>query len=147
MRARGARVTSKAELSSAGSIPGPAPDRMSAMSAPSDPADLPARPRRAAHDVGGLPAGPIDRAEHEPNFWEWRVDALVRLLFEAGVLGDFAELRRAIEDLGPDVYERLSYYERWAAASAALCVEKGVVTQAELDARVARVRERFEGAS
>ena len=102
------------------------------------------RPQRATHDLGGLPAGPIDQAEHVLDFWEWRVDAMIRLLFKAGVMSDFAELRRAIEDLAPDVYESLSYYERWAAGAAALCLEKGVVSKVELDARVADVRQRFE---
>lgn len=94
------------------------------------------RPRRCTHDVGGLPAGPIDRAEHELTLWEWRVDAMVRLLFAADVLVDFAELRRAIEDLPGDDYDELSYYERWSRATAALLVEKGVLTRAEIDARI-----------
>ncbi len=35
---------------------------------------------RGYHDIGGLPGGPIDREEHEPTFWEQRVDALHTLL-------------------------------------------------------------------
>ncbi len=92
------------------------------------------------HDMGGLEGGPIDRGEHRITFWEWRVDAMVRLLFKAGVLVDFAELRRAIETLGPEAYDGLGYYERWTAAVAKLMVEKGVVSQAELDARVAALK-------
>jgi len=102
--------------------------------------------RAKPHDLGGLPGGPVDRSEHPLNFWEWRVDAMVRLLFQAGVLNDFAELRRAIEDLGPKVYEELSYYERWAAAVATLVVEKGVVGQDELEARIAAVKARQRAA-
>ena len=94
------------------------------------------------HDIGGLDEGPIDRAEHELTFWEWRVDAMVRLLFKAGVLNDFAELRRAIENLGTHAYEALSYYERWTAAVADLLAEKGVVTQDELAARMVEIRRR-----
>ena len=94
------------------------------------------------HDIGGLDEGPIDRAEHELTFWEWRVDAMVRLLFKAGVLTDFAELRRAIENLGPHAYDALSYYERWTAAVADLLAEKGVVTKDELAARMVDVRRR-----
>ena len=95
---------------------------------------------RGPHDMGGQEAGPVDRSEHANSFWEWRVDAMVRLLFEAGVLVDFAELRRAIEDLGPEAYDELSYYERWAAAVATLAVEKGVIGQDELDARIAALQ-------
>lgn len=35
---------------------------------------------RGVHDLGGLPAGPIDRSEHERTFLERRVDAMMRLL-------------------------------------------------------------------
>ena len=94
------------------------------------------RPQRCVHDVGGLPDGPIDRSEHELTFWEWRIDAMIRLMFKAGILVDFAELRRAIEDMPADTYGELSYYERWSKAAAALLVEKGVLSQAEIDARV-----------
>ena len=101
---------------------------------------------RGPHDLGGLPGGPVERAEHELAFWEWRVDAMVRLLFKSGTLVDFAELRRAIEDMGPEAYNELSYYERWAGAVATLLVEKGVLSQAEIDARMAAIRERLEAA-
>lgn len=102
--------------------------------------------QRKPHDLGGLPAGPIDRNEHALNFWEWRVDALVRLLFARGLLTDFAELRRAIEDMAPDAYNSLSYYERWAGAVATLLVEKGVLSQQELDDRIAAIKARPPGA-
>lgn len=35
---------------------------------------------RGVHDLGDLPAGPIDRSEHERSFFEQRVDAMMRLL-------------------------------------------------------------------
>ena len=94
------------------------------------------RPQRCVHDVGGLPHGPIDRTEHELTFREWRVDAMVRLLMAAGVIVDFAELRRAIEDFSQGDYDELGYYERWSRAVAVLLVEKGLLTQEEIDARV-----------
>lgn len=97
---------------------------------------------RNSHDIGGLPAGPVDQSEHVLTFWEWRVDAMVRLLFKAGIFIDFAELRRAVEDLGPKVYDELSYYERWAAAVAAIVVEKGVLTREELDQRIGAIKAR-----
>jgi len=49
-------------------------------------------------------------------------------------------LRRGIESLGPDVYEKLSYYERWAASAALNAIEQGLVTQVELDARIEAMR-------
>ena len=65
---------------------------------------------------------------------------MVRLLLKAGLIVDFAELRRAIETLGPEAYDGLSYYERWTAAVATLMVEKGVVSQDQLDAKIAALK-------
>ena len=35
---------------------------------------------RGYHDVGGLPLGSIDRAQHDYALWEKRVDAMLVLL-------------------------------------------------------------------
>eukprot|EP00008_Paramoeba_atlantica_P012089 CAMPEP_0201492716 /NCGR_PEP_ID=MMETSP0151_2-20130828/34459_1 /ASSEMBLY_ACC=CAM_ASM_000257 /TAXON_ID=200890 /ORGANISM="Paramoeba atlantica, Strain 621/1 / CCAP 1560/9" /LENGTH=474 /DNA_ID=CAMNT_0047879699 /DNA_START=37 /DNA_END=1461 /DNA_ORIENTATION=- len=43
------------------------------------------------------------------------------------------ELRRAIESLHHSTYVAASYYEKWAASFAINLVEKGIVTQAEID--------------
>ncbi len=106
-----------------------------------------AESKRPPHDLGGLPGGPIDTDEHEPTFWEQRIDALLVLLGDnKRRIIDTAELRRGIESLGPQAYDTLSYYERWTASIAAVLVEKGVVTQGELDRRAAEIRARREGA-
>ena len=103
--------------------------------------------KRPPHDLGGLPGGPIDTHEHDPTFWEQRVDALMTLLGDKKrKLLDTAELRRGIESLGPEAYSSLSYYERWAASVAAIAVEKGVVTQEELDRRIEEIKARSKGA-
>ena len=106
----------------------------------------PSPPERHAHDLGGLPGSPIDRHEHAPTFWDRRADAMVTLLYRKGVLGDLAELRRGIEALAPDAYNTLGYYERWIGSMARLMVDKGIVGQDELDARVANVAARTEEA-
>jgi hypothetical protein len=98
------------------------------------------------HDVGGLEAGPVDLAEHDTAWWEWQIDAMIRLALQKGLITDFAELRDGIERLTPEDYERCSYYERWARSLASALVDKGVVDQAELDARVAAIRARQEAA-
>ena len=55
---------------------------------------------RRHHDMGGLPAGPVDQDQHDKSPWEKRVDALMRLLSdEQRRLLRVDELRRAIEDL------------------------------------------------
>lgn len=98
---------------------------------------------RRHHDMGGLAAGPIDQHEHDKAPWEKRVDALMRLLADQERrLIRVDELRRAIEDLGADIYDRSSYYERWMAAITELLLEKRVITVAELGERMAAVEAR-----
>jgi hypothetical protein len=101
---------------------------------------------RAHHDLGGRPAGPIDRAEREVEPWEKRVDAMFRLLSERGILG-VDEHRRAIEGLGAEAYDRLGYYERWITAMTNLLLEKGVLTSDELGRKLEQVRTRSGAAS
>lgn len=97
------------------------------------------------HDLGGRPAGPVDRSEHESAFWEKRVDAIMMLLTgKERRLMTVDELRRGIESLAPDAYDKLSYYERWIASIAGILVEKGVLTKAELDARIATLQTKQE---
>lgn len=67
---------------------------------------------------------------------------MIRLAMKAGLFTDFAELRDGIERLTPDDYERCTYYERWAKSLAYTLLDKGVVTQAQLDERVAAIRQR-----
>ena len=100
---------------------------------------------RRHHDMGGLDAGPVERAEHDYAPWEKRVDAILRLLSspKRGIL-QVDELRRGIEDLGPGAYDELSYYERWIAAIANLLIEKGVISIDELGRRMAEVDARHE---
>lgn len=96
---------------------------------------------RRVHDMGGLPAGPIDRAEHTLEPWEKQIDAIVRLLVGNGTI-TLDELRRAIEELGDGAYDRMSYFERWIAAVANLLLEKRIVTARELGVAIERARRR-----
>jgi len=97
--------------------------------------DLQAPAVRMSHDVGGLPAGTIDRSEHDMAAWESSIDATVRCLIEyCGARVD--ELRRSIEALSPKDYCRLSYYERWVAAAVNIAISRGVLTSEEIVRRV-----------
>jgi hypothetical protein len=96
------------------------------------------------HDLGGQDGGPIDLAEHDTAYWEWQVDAMVRLALKKGLISDFAELRDGIEQLTPDDYERCTYYERWAKSLAYTLVSRGVVDKGQLDAEIAAVTARQE---
>jgi hypothetical protein len=94
---------------------------------------------RGSHDLGGLPAGPVDTAPHDPTFWEKQIDAMNMLLAQKG-LRRTDENRRYVEMLGQDAYDRLTYYERWTAALVRQLIDKGVLTQDEVDAKVAEIR-------
>ncbi len=100
---------------------------------------------RGYHDIGGLPGGPIDRSGHEVTLSEKRVDALMMLLGDdKRRLMRVDEFRRGIESLGADAYDTLGYYERWISAIANILVEKGVLTRAEIDRRIAEIEDRSE---
>ncbi|MFK7957927.1 MAG: hypothetical protein AB8B96_17640 [Lysobacterales bacterium] len=94
------------------------------------------------HDMGGLAAGPIERGEHDTAWWEWQVDAMIRLALKKGLISDFAELRDGIERLTPEDYDTLTYYERWAKSLAWTLVDKGVVSQSELEQKTRRIAQR-----
>ena len=94
------------------------------------------------HDMGGSPAGPIDTGQHEVEDWERLADAISSALGARGLYST-DEHRRAIESLGN--YRDLSYYERWAAATEILLVEKGVLTGDEVDERTAEIERRWGG--
>ena len=98
---------------------------------------------RGSHDLGGLKAGPVDNSPHEMTFWEKQIDAMNTLLAQKG-LRRTDENRRYVEMLGKDAYDALSYYERWTAALARQLIDKGVLTQDEIDAKVAEIRAKFE---
>jgi hypothetical protein len=96
---------------------------------------------RGPHDIGGLDAGPVDTAPHDPSLWEKQIDAMNQLLAQKGIRRT-DENRAAIETLGHDAYDKLSYYERWTAALARILIDKGLLTQDEIDAKVALLRAR-----
>jgi hypothetical protein len=78
-------------------------------------------------------------------FWERQANALRRVARSAGLYGH-DEMRRATEDLG-DAYHRLSYFERSTSALRDLLLEKGVISRAELDAKVREVETRYADAA
>ncbi|MGK7654475.1 MULTISPECIES: SH3-like domain-containing protein [unclassified Roseovarius] len=91
--------------------------------------------------MGGRSAGPIAMEGHDFALWEKRVDALMVL---CGAKGLFTVdgLRRALEDMGEDAFETLSYYDRWIAATNQNLIEAGVYTLEELGQRMEEVARR-----
>jgi hypothetical protein len=94
------------------------------------------RVERAVHDRGGWPCdAAIDRSEHQLADWELLTDGLVGALGREGVM-NVDELRRGIESMPPEEYERASYYERWLYSLETVLTEKGILAPGELDRRL-----------
>ena len=101
---------------------------------------------RAPHDIGGLPGGPVDPQPHAATFWEKQIDAInVLLSDDKRRILSRDERRLAIESLGEEVYQTLDYYERWTAATTRLLLQKGILSQDEIDAKIAEIRARMAG--
>ena len=98
---------------------------------------------RAITDLGGLPAGEIDRHEHEPTLCERRIDAMMMLMrAKPRAFWGADENRRTIESLAPEIYEGSQYYERWVMVMRSLMIEKGILSDDEISAKLAEVRAR-----
>jgi hypothetical protein len=100
---------------------------------------------RGHHDMGGLPAGKVEPTEHEYADWERRVDAMMVLC--TGLKGrrrlfSVDELRKNIESLAPEIYDRLGYYEKWITSLTQSLIQRGVITTAELAHKMKEVERR-----
>ena len=96
--------------------------------------------------MGGLPAGKVELTEHNYVEWERRVDALMVLL--SGVKGGkklmtVDELRKNIEALPPEAYERMTYYERWVTSITQVMIQRGVITTDELGRKMAQLEKKW----
>ena len=85
--------------------------------------------------MGGQPADEVKQTEHDYAEWERRVDAMNVLLW--GQKGGPRRMtvdqhRKNIEALPAEDYDKLSYYEKWVASTAATLVEQGVVSREDL---------------
>jgi hypothetical protein len=101
--------------------------------------------RRGHHDMGGLPAAKVEPVEHDYEEWERRVDALMVLC--SGIKGKkrlltVDELRKNIESLTPEAYDRLAYYEKWITALTQSLIQRGVITTADLARKMNEVKTR-----
>lgn len=100
---------------------------------------------RRPHDVGGLDAGPINTEEHPSAPWEKRVRVMRQVLGrKSPPVVAVDELRRGIEDLGAEDYNRLTYHECWTAAIANVLLQKGVISVDELGRKMDEVGARWK---
>ena len=99
------------------------------------------------HDLGGMHGfGPVEVEPGEPVFhaaWERRVFATLVAIRLAGHW-NVDQSRHARERMDPVEYLAASYYERWLAGCLRLLGEKGLVSEAELDARIGDPASAFE---
>ena len=100
---------------------------------------------RRPNDIGGLPAGPIRPRGHEPEPWEILLTAVVATVGqEKAHVHRLDEFRRAREDIGPDLFNSLTYFELWTQGFINLMEEKGILTRAEVERRAAEISDRLK---
>ena len=96
------------------------------------------------NDRGGWPTeGPLDQSEHPMRDWERRVEALGGILAIKGVMR-IDEVRRAQEELEPEVYESIGYYDRRLEAIEALLLEKDFLSKEEIDRKATELDQLWE---
>lgn len=100
-------------------------------------------PGKRWHDMGGELAGPVPTEQHDFALWEKRVDALMVLCSAKGLM-NVDGLRRVLEDMGPESFETMTYYERWVASVSQNVIQSGAVSATELAERMAIVAARGE---
>ncbi|MBE0528272.1 MAG: nitrile hydratase subunit alpha, partial [Thermoleophilia bacterium] len=98
----------------------------------------------AAH-IGGTPAGPVERVERPATHWQKRMEAMRDCLARRSpVVMHVDEMRRGIEELSPEAYAALDFYQRKTLAIRNVLVEKGVLDAAELAAAIGWLRRERE---
>jgi len=95
------------------------------------------------HDIGGDPAGHIPQQEHEMMLWEKRVEAILLLLSQKGLLR-IDENRRGLETVGAEIYHGAGYAERRIQSISGNLIAKGVISIEELAARLADIEQRTD---
>ena len=95
---------------------------------------MPDEAERGYFDLGGLPAGPVDRRERDLVFWEKQM-AAIRVLLDRDHVG-LEELRDAFETFGAALYGSLGFFERMYEATLRVLERKGVATRSDIEARV-----------
>jgi Nitrile hydratase beta subunit len=100
--------------------------------------------KRLPNDIGGLPAEPIQRVEHDLEPWEKRCHALADALDFHKIINT-EEKRCGVEALGAEMVGKLSYYERWIVAFANILFRKQILTPEELARKMDQIEARWDG--
>ena len=97
---------------------------------------------RLPNDIGGLPADPVQRVDHELLPWEKRCHALADVLDFHKIINT-EEKRCGVEALGVELVGKLTYYERWIVAFANILFRKGVLAPTELALKMKEIEARL----
>jgi hypothetical protein len=92
-------------------------------------------------DIGGEAAGTVDTHDHGMKHWERQANAF-RSVVQMHKITTTDQLRRAAEDLG-DRYKDMQYFEITTSAMRTVLLEKGLITEQELQTKMAEIRARF----
>ena len=100
------------------------------------------------HDLGGIQSfGPINPEADEPVFhaeWEKRAFAMTVALGFGGEWNiDMGRYTR--ESMDPALYLASTYYEKWLLGTQRLLIERGHVTEGEIEQRMAELRAQGDG--
>lgn len=95
--------------------------------------------QRGYHDIGGRPAGPVERTVHPFLPWQKTSEAMRVALDMKAQIVTLDELRRCFETFGEDLYNTLGFYERRAEALTVLLDEKGLVSRADIQNRMSAI--------
>jgi len=98
--------------------------------------------KRLPNDIGGLPAEPIQRIDHELQPWEKRCHALADVLDFHKIINT-EEKRCGVEALGTDMVGKLTYYERWIVAFANILFRKEILNPTDLARKMDEVERRW----
>ncbi len=97
---------------------------------------------RLPNDIGGLPAEPVQRVDHELDPWEKRCHALADVLDFHKIINT-EEKRCGVEALGAEMVGKLTYYERWIVAFTNILFRKGILTPGEFACKMEEVQARW----
>ena len=99
--------------------------------------------RSVPHDLGGQIDVPVPYLEKGEDDWEMNTYITCECMGWRGVWN--SEMRRRAEnDLGATLYFGLPYYARWITVATKLLIDKGLIAQDELSAKIDEVRTRLE---
>ena len=101
------------------------------------------------HDLGGQhglgPINPEPEATEQVFHDEWEGKTVaMRIAMNAWRKWNIDMARHTVERFSPGEYLGMSYYERWAASTTNILIEKGIITIDELGRRMEEVEARLK---